>query len=204
MTKRRIRYSELGAETPKKAPRVSSPVELARALAATRAIPSEVEESARAVIPSAVEESARTPSYAELLLFTVGHERFGVPLADVEEAVDLPVIHFVPEMPETMLGVISLRGVLVPVFSPGAALGQALASRTAALIFRAGARLVGVVVDDVEDAILVGDGDLRELPANSSDDLIIGVVHHEGHLISIMRAAGLVAACREARMATSA
>jgi purine-binding chemotaxis protein CheW len=141
---------------------------------------------------------------AELLLFTVGSERFAVPLADVEEAVDLPVIHFVPEMPPSMLGVVSLRGSLVPVFSPAAALGQTLGSRRAALIFRPGTRLVGVVVDDVEDTIVVNESDMRELPATEHDDLVVGVVHHEGHLISVMRAGSLVAACRDARVVTTA
>src|SRR5437660_1522203 len=105
MKKRRIRYSELSPtppaasapiappppETPRvqqvtvvlppvREARISTPVQLARALAEAREVP---------------EPQAR-PSSAELLLFTVGAERFAVPLEDVDEAVDLPVVHFVP------------------------------------------------------------------------------------------------------------
>jgi purine-binding chemotaxis protein CheW len=240
MKKNRIRYSEftptpVEPATPIAPRRISTPVELARALAAARAaeaqalapvvekvvIPSDARSAGSGVIPSearnlhgpylppvANADSSTslemTTATAELLLFTVGSERFAIPLADVEEAVDLPVIHFVPEMPAAMLGVVSLRGMLVPVYSPSAALGQSLGSRRAGLIFRLTARTVGVAVDDVEDAIIVDESDVQPLPASELDDLVLGVVHHEGQLISVMRAASLVAACRDARVVTTA
>jgi len=241
MKKRRIRYSELAPVPPETQPeapdadqpvqqapkprRVSTPVELARALAAAREaeaatasaiarelpVPGEVERAAvsadgalAAVGSGAARDSATTleptPNRAELLIFTVGAERFALPLTEVEEAVDLPVIHFVPEMPESMLGVISLRGGLVPVYSPSGALGQPLGSRRSALIFRTAARRVGVVVDEVEDAVIVEEQDLRELPGAAADDLVVAVLHHDRHLISVMRGDNLVAACRGARM----
>jgi chemotaxis signal transduction protein len=107
-------------------------------------------------------------------------------------------------MPAAMLGVVSLRGMLVPIYSPCAALGQPLGTHRAGLVFRLTARTVGVAVDDVEDAIIVNEGDVQPLPASELDDLVLGVVHHEGQLISVMRAASLVAACRDARVVTTA
>lgn len=225
MKKRRLRYSELAAEPPKKEPRVSTPVELARALAAAReaeakavstAVPSpaigasEAKDPVPQAIPSALPKSDlpdrgdTARAEAELLMFAVGSERFALPITDVEEAVDLPTVHFVPEMPASMLGVISLRGALVPIYSPAQALGQPLVSRRAVLIFRLAGRAVGVAVDDVEDALVIADTELRELPLGERDDLVLGVVHHEGHIISVMRAASLVSACRGTRaVATS-
>jgi chemotaxis signal transduction protein len=97
-----------------------------------------------------------------------------------------------------MLGVVSLRGSLASVYSPASTLGQALVSGTAALIFWTGSRRVGVAVDEVEDALVVEEHQLRELPG-ADDDVIVGVVQHEGQLISVMRAAALVSACRDGR-----
>jgi chemotaxis signal transduction protein len=99
--------------------------------------------------------------------------------------------------------VISLRGSLVPVYSPEGPLGQPLQSRTSALIFRLDGRRAGVVVDDVEDALVVTEGDMRELPASEHGDLILGVVQNRGSLIAVMRAASLVAACRDTRVMTT-
>ena len=56
-------------------------------------------------------------------MFRIGTERFAVELACVEEAIDLPEVHHVPEMPPAMLGVITVRGALTPVFTPDDALG---------------------------------------------------------------------------------
>ena len=62
----------------------------------------------------------------ELLTFHVGLERFATALGCIEEAVERPDVYRVPEMPDTMLGVFSLRGRLIPVCSPVRALGVAL------------------------------------------------------------------------------
>jgi hypothetical protein len=43
----------------------------------------------------------------ELLMFRIGTERFAVELSSVEEAIDLPDVHHVPEMPPAMIGVIT-------------------------------------------------------------------------------------------------
>jgi purine-binding chemotaxis protein CheW len=219
MKKKRLRYSELGAEPPKNEPRVMTPVELARSLTPARGAKAVVQKAGPSASPqddsvALAHAVVLTPSEArgkdlldpaleqtaELLLFIVGNERFALPIADVEEAVEFPTVHFVPEMPPSMLGVISLRGALVPVYSPSHILGQPLAARRAVLIFRLGTRAVGVAVDDVEDALVVHESDVRELPAGEHEELVMGVVHHEGHIISIMRAASLVSACRGTRM----
>src|SRR5437868_11926821 len=71
----------------------------------------------------------------ELLMFRIGAERFAVELSCVEEAIDLPEVHHVPEMPPAMIGVITVRGALTPVFTPDDALGVRVERRSAALIF---------------------------------------------------------------------
>ena len=133
----------------------------------------------------------------EVLTFHVGRERFATALAAIEEAVEQPDVYRVPEMPETMLGVFSLRGRLIPVCSPVRALGVALStSITTVLLMRAGTRRVGIAVDDVDDVITLDLSTVRAAPGvEDSDGVLLGVVRQGNELIAIVDPDAIVAAC---------
>ena len=229
MTKRRIRYSELGAPAaatvsgktpepaepvvvPERPRRNSTPVELAHAHAAARAAEQPGESLAAAPViarPSGshapyctMRERARARSgVVDFLMFRIGEERFAVELLAVDEVIDLPVIHHVPEMPPAMLGVVTVRGSLTPVYSPHHTLGLPLALREVVLIFRRGGARVGVLIDDVEDAISLDLCELRDAPgANDADNVVLGVIRHANALVGIVDADALIAACQTAAL----
>jgi len=133
----------------------------------------------------------------DVLTFHVGSERFATSLAAIEEAVEQPDVYRVPEMPETMLGVFSLRGRLIPVCSPVRALGVALGGSVATvLLLRAGTRRVGVAVDDVDDVISLDLATVRAAPGvDDSDGVLLGVVRQGNNLIAIVDPDAIVAAC---------
>lgn len=231
MTKRRLRYSELAAPavpappappapaaptaptaplTPRK-PRNSTPVELARALAAAQAAERVASGQAPVALPvvtpprtsyRSMRDRARArEGIVDLLMFRIGGERFGVELLTVDEVIDLPVIHHVPEMPPAMLGVVTVRGSLTPVYSPHHALGLPLALRDAVLIFRRGGVRVGILIDDVDDAITIDLAELRETPgADQVDSVVLGVMRHAGAIVGLVEADALIAACQTAAL----
>ena len=123
-----------------------TPVELARALAMTQAV-----EEARIRAEAPVD--GVPVRLVDLFVFRIAGHRFGVHLVSVEEAIDQPVIHFVPEMVPAMAGVTKVRGEIIPVYSPAVSLELPLAQRNAVLIFRTGKAKAGILVDDVEDAV---------------------------------------------------
>ena len=138
-------------------------------------------------------------------MFRIGTERFAVDLMAVDEVIDLPVIYHVPEMPPAMVGVVTVRGSLTPVYSPHASLGIPLALSEAVLIFRRMGARVGVLIDDVEDAVAVDLRELRSAPATDGDDsLVLGVIRHEGALLAIVDADALIAACQIAALLETA
>ena len=193
--------------------RNSTPVQLARALAAAQvAERSETGAPVVAAVPvivvaaGAPHRSLRDRARAregivELLMFRIGGERFGVELAVVDEVIDLPVIHHIPEMPPAMLGVVTVRGSLTPVYSPHDALGLPLALRDAVLIFRREGVRVGILIDDVDDAATVDLGELRETPgAELADSVVLGVLRHAGAIVGLVEADALIAACQIAAL----
>jgi purine-binding chemotaxis protein CheW len=133
----------------------------------------------------------------ELLTFHVGRERFATSLGSIEEAVERPDVYRVPEMPETMLGVFSLRGRLIPVCSPMRALGvELVALEPTVLLMRAGTRRVGVAVDDVDDVIALDLATIRPSPGTEDPDgVLLGVVRQGNELIAIVDPDAIVATC---------
>jgi purine-binding chemotaxis protein CheW len=134
---------------------------------------------------------------ADVLVFRVGGERFGVDLGTVEEALDLSGVHHVPEMPPAMLGVVTVRDVLTPVYSPRDALGVELTKGECALVFRRGRLRLAISVDDVDDIMGIDLADLRDAPlSKSGTGVLLGVVRHADALLALVDADALLAACQ--------
>jgi purine-binding chemotaxis protein CheW len=134
---------------------------------------------------------------AELLMFRIGSERFAVELVCVEEAIDLPDVHHVPEMPPAMLGVITVRGTLTPVFTPDAALGVPVRQKGAALIFRSDRGRFALAIDDVDDVMTLDLALLRDAPGGDvADSVVLGVARNEGVIVALLDADALVLACQ--------
>ena len=139
----------------------------------------------------------------EVLRFRIGGEFFATDLTAAEEALERPAVHRVPEMAEQMLGVFSLRGKLVPVFSPARLLGAALAGEFgAAVVLRSGDRRVALAIDDVEDVMTVDLAKLNDIPAGSDPEgVLLAVAWHNGQLVSLIDAETLLAACQTEQLA---
>lgn len=187
--------------------RNSTPVELARALAAAqlqeaaKAVREAEEEAASDAARPAPIPAAKKTDLASVLVFRIGPERFAVDLLAIEEVVDLPVIHYVPEMPAAMVGVVTVRGALTPVFTAHAALGLPLGKSAALLIFRRAVGRVSVLIDDVEDATTIDLRELRKAPGSHLDDnVVLGVIRRDGNMFAVVDADALIAACQSAAL----
>jgi purine-binding chemotaxis protein CheW len=133
----------------------------------------------------------------EVLLFRVNSERFGIALGTVDEAIDLPPVHHVPEMPPAMLGVITVRDTLTPVYSPQGALGISLNDGASALIFKRGRSRLAVVIDDVEDVMTLDLALLRDAPGiEGTEGIVLGVVRQHDALLALVDTDALLAACQ--------
>ncbi|HEY7237187.1 MAG TPA: chemotaxis protein CheW [Gemmatimonadaceae bacterium] len=145
------------------------------------------------------ERVRRRAGIAQLLVFRVAGELFAVELITAEEAIDMPTLHRLPEMPPAMLGVFTLRGALVSVFEPRGTLGIPCANAATAVVFCGGERRVAIATDDVDDVVTVDLRNVREAPgAQGKDGALLGIVHRDSDLIALLDAEALVAAHRSA------
>ncbi len=214
----KIRYRELLTRPPAPAESTRAPAPAPRADAAelpppgaeaaavsALALPAEPA-PVYAELPSPLVEqtdATRTTS-GEYLVFRAGHELFALPLDTVDEAIDVDAVQPIPQMDGAMLGVLSLRGALVPLYAAASALGVADDSRAAALVFVTARGRVALAVDDVEDVMSIATEELQRSPMDFGDGVLIGVARRGADLIGVLDAAALVAACRpEAAMETA-
>jgi chemotaxis signal transduction protein len=135
---------------------------------------------------------------APMLLLRIGRERFACALGAAEEVLEWPTVHEVPEAHPDMRGVFVYRGQLVPLHSPARVLGVTHdGARGVVLIItdRRGRR-IGLALDDVEDVIMVDLSQMQRPPApDAAGRVVLGIVRLGEHLVSVVDAAELTAAC---------
>lgn len=148
-----------------------------------------------ATVPVAVEDA--DDSLTEMLLFRVGRELFAMALSASEEVLEWPGVERVAGMLECALGVFSLRGTLVSVYSPERALGVRRAEEAGVvLILRARGRRIALALDDVDEVITVDARSFkRPSPREAADGILLGIARHGDSLVAVVDVEALVAAC---------
>lgn len=160
-------------------------------------VPSEVDDDAGLRRRPLREAIGAAEGRSDTLVFHIGRERFAIDLASVDEAIELPSVHHLPEMPADMLGVFELRGRLVPVYSPVRVLRVPLARQAAAvLVLRWGDKRLGLAVDDVDDVLTVDARAVRRAPiADNENNVLLGVIRRDADLLALVDAEALAQAC---------
>lgn len=99
-----------------------------------------------------------------LVIFRVGAELFGVPIAVVQEIIRIPSITRIPQAPDFVEGVINLRGRIITVMDLNKRLGRVplkdyaeteslVSGKVRILVVELGSRLIGVIVDEVVEVL---------------------------------------------------
>ena len=142
-----------------------------------------------------VEEAPRVPT-RRLLAFEVGGSVFACDMEAFREIVPAQRTTRLPGAPETVCGLINLRGTIVTVIDGGVVLGKRPCARTSGLILLADYfdRLVGVGVDDVRDIhdIPIDQFASADGPESIGEGIVTGVVEIEGKRVMVLDIKALV------------
>jgi purine-binding chemotaxis protein CheW len=131
---------------------------------------------------------------ARLLVFRVGGERFAVELVLVDEVIDAPSVQPIPDAPEGVHGVATVRGDLVTIYDPRVVLHVEGRVDGTALLFARNGRRVALLVDDVYDAMTIEEEEVLRPPGASSaaDGILVGLIRRDGELIALLDADALL------------
>lgn len=112
-----------------------------------------------------------TGSGGKFLTFTLGNEEYGVPVLKVREIIKVMDITQVPQVPDYVLGVINLRGKVIPVIDLRRKFGFAATEhteRTCIIVVDVDLSsmcvMMGVVVDTVSEVLNVTEAEIEQTP----------------------------------------
>lgn len=103
----------------------------------------------------------------EYLAFRVGEEEYGVDILDVQEIRQYEAPTRIANAPAYMLGVVNLRGAIVPITDLGQVLRQRntpITDQTVTVFCTLGKTLQGLVVDAVNDVIDLSEDQKKPAP----------------------------------------
>jgi len=104
----------------------------------------------------------------ELLSFRLATEVYAVRLTSIRQIIKLAAITIVPRAPEYVLGVISLRGTIIPVFDLRRRMSLPAADPTRKsriVVVAQGKYIVGLIVDEVEQVVRLPEAGLEPPPS---------------------------------------
>lgn len=128
----------------------------------------------------------------QLVVFVLGSEEYALPIRTVQEVIRFQEPRAVSSSDKTLLGVINLRGRIVPVhdvrpqlgLAPGEA-GDAVSEDEKIVLVHIDDQMAGVVVDDVSEVMNVDAKQFEDLPA-SGNAIVDGVVKQGDRLIILL------------------
>jgi purine-binding chemotaxis protein CheW len=116
----------------------------------------------------------------QFLTFKLAGEEYGVGILTVQEIRGWSPVTAIPHAPRWLLGVINLRGVVVPIIDLRIKFNFERADYnefTVVIILNVGARVIGIVVDGVSDVITLASAQIKPAPSlgdNADTSHIIG------------------------------
>ncbi len=107
----------------------------------------------------------------EYLTFSLGQECFGVDILKVQEIMVWEDVTRIPNAPDYVMGVLNLRGSIVPVYDLRMRLGMEFVEyndETVVIILRvlgsSGVRNIGIAVDEVSDVLQTSSHEIKDTP----------------------------------------
>ena len=137
-------------------------------------------------------DDAEDENLINLLCFNLADEEYAINIMNMKEIVQIREFTEVPRSPDFIVGIISLRGVIVPVFDLRKRLGLDVKEydrNSKIIIARDGNKSWGMIVDAVEQVIRIPESSIEPPPAIISGinaEFISGIGKYEHKFAIIM------------------
>jgi purine-binding chemotaxis protein CheW len=128
----------------------------------------------------------------QLIAFRMGQQEYCVNVMALREIRGWTPATQLPHAPSHMLGVINLRGMVLPIIDLSARMGFSPAiptTRHAIMVVEIGEQVIGLLVDAVSEIFSAADNQIQPTPDVASDmakSLVRGVIPAEGRMISVI------------------
>ena len=120
--------------------------------------------------PQAESETSMENRY---LVFNIKDEFYSIEIIYITEIVEMLPVTVVPNIPECIVGVINLRGAIIPIMDVRARFGyetKEYDSRTCIVVLENDGVSIGIIVDSVQEVTKVNVDTIAKPPTNSASD----------------------------------
>lgn len=137
-------------------------------------------------------EEAGTPDYQEFLCFRVAAEEYAVNIMEIKEIIKPRQITEVPRVPDFISGILSLRGIIIPVFDMRCRLHlleAGLRGKERIIVVSRGDELFGIQVDEVLQVVRISENLIEPPPAvleGIDRDFVLGIGRHDGRMLIML------------------
>lgn len=141
---------------------------------------------------SSIHISDSSTDIEEYLCFRVAEEEYAISIMSIKEIIKPREVTEVPRVPPFIQGVISLRGLIIPVMDMRCRLSLPVGSgigRERIVVVRMEAGFCGILVDEVIQVARIAKKDIEEPPAvlDGIDRAFVkGLGHHDGRMIILL------------------
>ena len=134
----------------------------------------------------------------QYIVVKIGNERYGIDINFVDNIVRMQKITRVPKVQKYFLGIINLRGEVVPVMSVRTRMGlepDEFTNSTRIIIIKLDQQgSIGLVVDEVLEVVALPVNEVDKYDAKDDKEVFInGIGKHDGQLISLFELENVVA-----------
>lgn len=135
---------------------------------------------------------SQTAAAREFLSFRLGTEEYGIEILKVQEISSYQQPTRIANTPDFILGVVNLRGAIVPIIDLRLRFGlrnPAYDGATVTIVINLHGRVIGVVVDSVSDVISLTQEQLRPIPEFSSvipTDHLMAIATLEDRMLTLV------------------
>lgn len=128
----------------------------------------------------------------EILCFRVADEIYGINIMELKEIIKPRETTEVPHAPPFIAGVISLRGIIIPVFVLRERLGlvrEGDGGKERIIVLKKGDGLCGILVDEVTQVVRIAADTVEHPPAildGIDREFVSGIGRHEGKIVILL------------------
>jgi len=143
------------------------------------------------------ESESVVEEYQEYLCFRVSDEIYGINIMDIKEIIKPREVTEVPRAPSFVSGIISLRGVIIPIIDMLDRLGlqrETVTGRERVIVVRHGESFSGLLVDEIIQVVRITKDCFEAAPAvleGIDRDFVNGIGRADGRMIILLNHANI-------------
>jgi purine-binding chemotaxis protein CheW len=139
-----------------------------------------------------IEPAVSREEFQEFLCFRVSSEIYAINIMEIKEIIRPREVTEIPRAPGFVSGVLSLRGIIIPVFNMRLRLGLPegdMSGRERIIVVTQGEEFVGIVVDEVTQVVKIAVNTIEKPPAvleGIDRDFVSGIGRFNGQMLILL------------------